>query len=139
MIVEVHNKSKKHTVEFYSTIRKLPIRRFQKFNKFEMVASDVGASVDDLLKRLSRASGYIGNNDAKSAVQELNNLVNTVHHAMEEYSPKHQALAIMVKSIDGVECVGFEEDDLQQVLDKLDSIGFDQETAETTTTDLKKN
>ena len=139
MIVEVHNKSKTHKVEFYSSIRKLPIRRMNKFNKFLMVASEVGSSVEDVQKRLSRAMGYFAANDKKSGLQELNNMINTIHHAHEEYNPTHMALAVMVKSIDGKEFDSFQEDDLDNILDQLDKIGFNQEQAEETTIELKKN
>lgn len=139
MIVEVLDKKQTHKVEFYSTIRKLPIRRFAKFNKFLMVASEVGCSVEDAQKRLSRAMGYFAANDKKSGLQELNNMINTIHHAHEEYNPTHMALAVMVKSIDGKELESFQEDDLDNILDHLGRIGFNQKQAEGTTIELKKN
>lgn len=127
-----------HCVVFYDSAETLPYRRYHKFNKLFMIHSEVGSSVAHLDKRLQRAISYINNQDHKSAGQELTNLRQTVHHALEEYSPKAMALAITVYSINGVVYDKYQDDDLNLILDKLDEIGFTKLMADETIETVKK-
>jgi hypothetical protein len=90
----------KHQVTFYDSIRKLPIRRYQKFNKHMIIAAEVGNSIEDYDKRMGRALGYLSTEDTKSAIIEITNQRQTLHNALEGYSPSSMALATMVYSID---------------------------------------
>ena len=81
----------KHQVTFYDSIRKLPIRRYQKFNKHMMIAAEVGDSIADYDRRTSRVLGYLNSDDIKSAAIELNNRRQTLHNALQEYSPSNMA------------------------------------------------
>ena len=129
----------KHEVQFYDSIRKLPIRRYSKFNKHMMIAAEVGETISDYDKRMQRAIGYVANEDFKSAMIELTNQRQGLHNALQEYSPNGMALATMVYSIDGVVFEDFEEDALNEVLYKLDSIGFSKELLDNTIQEVKKN
>lgn len=129
----------KHKIKFYDSIRKLPIRRYSKFNKHMIIANEVGESIGDYDKRMQRAIGYIASEDMKSAMVELTNQRQGLHNALQEYSPVGMALAIMVHSIDGKEFDDFEEDTLSLILDQLDSIGFNKEDLDNTVMEVKKN
>ncbi len=129
----------KHEIKFYDSIRKLPIRRYSKFNKHMMIAAEVGESIADYDKRMGRAIGYVSADDSKSAMVELMNQRQGVHNALEEYSPSGMALAIMVYSIDGQTFDDYEEATLNQIIDKLDSIGFTKEDLDNTIDEVKKN
>jgi hypothetical protein len=128
----------KHTIEFYDSIRKLPIRRYQKFNKHMIIAAEVGETISDYDKRMQRAIGYVANEDCKSAMIELTNQRQGLHNALQEYSPQGMALATMVYSIDGVLYEDFEEDNLNGILDTLNKIGFTKELLDSTVNDVKK-
>jgi hypothetical protein len=130
---------KKHTIQFFDSIRKLPIRRYQKFNKYMMIAAEVGDSIADYDKRMARALGYLSAEDHKSAIIELTNQRQALHNALEAYSPSNFALACMVFSINGKEYQSFEEDSLNEVLDKLEEIGFTKDMLDSSLTEVKKN
>lgn len=130
---------KKHRIQFFDSIRKLPIRRYQKFNKYMMIAAEVGDSIADYDKRMARAIGYLSAEDYKSAMIELTNQRQCLHNALETYSPSNLALAIMVYSIDGKEYQSYEEDSLNEVLDTLEAIGFTKEMLDTNLSEVKKN
>jgi hypothetical protein len=129
----------KHQVTFYDSIRKLPIRRYQKFNKHMIIAAEVGNSIEDYDKRMGRALGYLSTEDTKSAIIEITNQRQTLHNALEGYSPSSMALATMVYSIDKRIFEDYEEDTLNEVLDLLDKIGFSQEQLNETIKHVKKN
>ena len=114
----------KHQIQIYDSIRQLPIRRYQKFNKHMMIAMEVGDSVADYDKRMARAMGYLGSEDIKSAGIELTNQRQALHNALQEYSPSGMALATMVYSIDSKVYSNYDEDTLNEVLETLDKIGY---------------
>ena len=104
-----------------------------------MINSEVGEDIGDYLKRMGRAIGYVNAKDCDSASKELTNQMQCVHNALEEYSPIGMSLAILVHSIDSEEFTDYEEDTLNKVLDKLDSIGFTKEDLDNTVEEVKKN
>lgn len=104
-----------------------------------MIAAEVGDSIADYDKRMARAIGYLASEDHKSAMIELTNQRQALHNALETYSPSGLALACMVYSIDNKEYPSFEEDSLNEVLDKLESIGFTKEMLDTSLSEVKKN
>ena len=131
-------KEGKHTILFYDSARDLPIRRYQKFNKYVMISMQVGDSIADYDKRMARANGYLVSEDCKSAIVEITNQRQTLHHALEQYSPQNFALALMVYSIDGVVSETYSDDALNAILDTLDKIGFTKSQADTTLETVKK-
>jgi hypothetical protein len=104
-----------------------------------IIAAEVGNSIEDYDKRMGRALGYLSAEDTKSAIIELTNQRQTLHNALEGYSPSSMALATMVYSIDKRIFEDYEEDTLNEVLDLLDKIGFSQEQLNETIKHVKKN
>ncbi len=135
---EVTNGKAKHTVTFYDSDKVLPYRRYQKFNKHMTIELEVGSTIQAYDQRLARAISYINADDIKSAGIELTNQRQCLHQALEEYSPKGMALAIMVVSINGVKYDDYGEQTLNEILDKLDSIGFTKQMLDETIDHLKK-
>ena len=99
--IETIKDKKKHQIIFYDSDKVLPYRRYQKFNKHMMIDLEVGSNIVDYDRRLSRAISYLNNDDSKSAGIELTNQRQCLHNALEAYSPRGMALAVMVYSIDG--------------------------------------
>jgi hypothetical protein len=104
-----------------------------------IIAAEVGNSIEDYDKRMGRALGYLSTEDTKSAIIEITNQRQTLHNALEGYSPSSMALATMVYSIDKRIFEDYEEDTLNEVLDLLDKIGFSQEQLNETIKHVKKN
>lgn len=136
--LEIKQGKAKHEVIFYDSDKELPYRHYQKFNKHMMIAGEVGNSIQDYDRRMARAISYINNDDAKSAGIELTNQRQCVYNALQEYSPKGMALAVMVYSIDGVVYDSYHEDALNEKLDKLNSIGFTKDMLDKTVSHVKK-
>ena len=111
-------------VVYYETPQDLPIRRYQKFNKYLMIAAEVGETIADYDKRMGRAIVYLKNNDTANAAKELQNCRQGVFNALEEYTPSGLALACMVKSVDGKQCDDLTNEGLSSVLDALNEQGY---------------
>lgn len=111
-------------VEFYNSPEELPIKRFQKFNKNVMIDVEVGNSFQDYEERTFKTVAFLRKGMLEDAIKELENRRQAVFNAFEEYSPKHYALALMVKSIDGEPCEDMSEEGLNLILEKLDKINY---------------
>lgn len=126
-------------IQFFDSIHDLPIRRFQKFNKHMMIALEVGETVEDYDKRMQRANGYLRAKDVDGAINEITNQRQCFFNALQEYSPNGLALSTLVYSIDNKVYNSLNDDDLQEIQNTLDSLGFSKEMLDTTISEVKKN
>lgn len=129
---------KKPVIEFYDNAENLPIRRFQKFNKYLMIDIEVGTTFEDYDNRTYKAIELLNKQMYSDAVKELTNRRQMVYQAFEEYSPKHYALALMVKSINGVPCTGMSETELDKIIDMLQEAGYTEKELCDDLADVKK-
>ncbi len=112
-------------VVFYQNADELPCRRFFKFNKYCMLASDVGSTISDYDLRMKKALVYANNSDIHNLKRELSNQRQTFWNILQEYSPEGCALACMVKSIDGNTWPDkLSGDNIEDILDRLSSAGY---------------
>lgn len=125
-------------IEIYDTPEELPIKRYQRFNKFLMKANEVGNDFSDYNARTLKAMEFLKKKMMDEAVVELDNRRQLVFNAFMEYSPSSFALAILVKSIDGEVFTDYSEEGLMKVLDRLDEIGFSENEKNKTIKQVKK-
>ena len=112
-------------VIFYQNADELPCRRFFKFNKYCMLAADVGSTISDYDTRMKKALVYASNGDSENLTKELNNQRQTFWNILQEYSPEGCALACMVKSIDGSTWPDkLSGDNIEDILNRLSSAGY---------------
>lgn len=119
----------KHEVELYDSVQNMGIIRLQKFNKYQMLAIEIGNSFQDYDKRTAKVYEFIKNDLKNEALQELNNRRQTVFNAYNEYTPTGRALAIIVKRIDNTEYTDYSASTLDEILQYLENIGFTYEMA----------
>lgn len=111
-------KVNKHTVEIYDSVDELPIKRFQKYNKYLLVDSGVGSDIQDILHHIDLAKVYTKSNPAM-AITELENMRQSIYLVVDELSPKYMAFATLVHKIDGEEMTDMSDAGLKRVLDIL--------------------
>ena len=128
-----------HTIQFFDSAENMPMKRYQKFNKFLAKDNEIGSDFSDFNQRSLKAIEYLKKDMKDEAVKELENRRMMVFNAFKEYSPKHNSLAILVHSIDGQIYTDVSTDGLQEIIDKLDEIGFTQEQVKETVSQVKKN
>lgn len=134
----IHTNNGKHKVVIFDSSKQLTPRRYQKYNKHEMISLGVGENIGDYNNRMSKAIGYVKSEDHKSALAELTNQQQCLYNALEEYSPSNLAFAVLVHSIDGEVFKLYDEDSLEIVIDKLDEIGFTKEDLLSNLAEVKK-
>jgi hypothetical protein len=128
----------KHTVEFYDSPENLSIKRYQFLNKYLMIDNEVGSSIADYDKRMSKAVRFLKSDMKKEAIKELENNRQNVFNALSKYSPKNKALTVLVKSIDNREFKNVNSETLKEIEDKLDAIGFSRKVMDEVIAHTKK-
>ena len=131
-------KKNKAEVIFYDSIEEMPHRRYMKFNKEMMRANEVGNTTTDVIKRIDRAMGFIGANEADKAMKELSNARMAYNYSQAELEPKGLALAAMVKSINGVEVEDITTSGLKNTLEVLQRIGVTKKEVDGNAESIKK-
>lgn len=134
MIVNV----KGHKIEVFDNVQSLPILRFQKFNKYWMIASEIGNTFEDYDNRTSKTLSFLQKGMIAEAMQELKNRRQLVFNAYNEFTPMGKAFAVMVKRIDDKYYNGTSPSELDEVLEHLDRIGLGYVKSMETLTQVKK-
>ena len=129
----------KHEVELYDSIQNMGILRVQKFNKYQMIGSHVGNTFADYEARTAQVYKFLQKEMVPEAMQELNNRRQTVFNAYNEFTPTGKAMAILVKRIDKRQYRDYSPNALDEILERLEVIGFDYATALSSLADVKKN
>lgn len=132
-------KFKEHEIEVYDSIDELPIFRYQKFTKYQMMQNDIGDDFADYDARTQKGLDFLKKGMVNEAIQEFNNRRQMVFNAYNEFSAKGKALAVLVKRIDDKIYSDNKKpspSDLDIVLNDLNNIGFD---AKSTFETLKEN
>lgn len=106
-----------HTVEMYDSIDTLPMVRFHKYQKFLLVDSGIGSTIEDFDRRIEKARRFCMQNDSANAQKELENMHQCVYMIENGLSPKHLAFACLVSTIDGKQCNDLSDDALQKVVE----------------------
>ena len=109
----------KRKVELYDSIDEMPIINFQKYNKYLLIDSGIGSDVDDIDRHISRIAKYLKMDDKAKALQELQNMRQSIYMVTSEISPKHLAFAALIKSVDGKEVTDLSDENLKVILADL--------------------
>lgn len=107
----------KHTVELYDTIEELPVIRFHKYQKYLLVDSGIGSTIEDFDKHIEKARRFLMLNDPANAQKELENLRQCVYMVQTALSPQHLAFACLVFAIDGTQCTDLTDDALKKIVE----------------------
>lgn len=114
-----------HEIELFDSIHNLRILRFQRFNKYQMQACEIGNTFEDYDYRTAKAIQFIKKGMTTEAIQELENRRQTVFNAYNNFTPIGKSLAVLIKRIDETNYDTFSPDDLDRCLEHLDRIGFE--------------
>ena len=100
----------------------MPIVNFQKYNKYLLIDSGIGSDADDIDAHITRVAKFIKSNNAKKALQELQNMRQNMYMVNSEISPKYLAFAALIYSVDGKEVNDLSDDGLKKLLQDLKEI-----------------
>ena len=110
----------KSKLEFYDTIDKFPLERFNAFNKYVMLDTELGSTVQDFDKTVIRIAEFMNKEMKEEANRELQNLRFVLNNVLSGNNTKGLAYACTIKKIDGVLLDDFSEDNLKRILKELD-------------------
>lgn len=110
-----------HSIEIYDSVDEMPIRRFQKYNKYLLIDSGVGSDLQDILDHIGRTIIYV-KKKPEMAIIELENIRQALYLVTEEISPRYMAFAVLVNRIDGEPADDLSDVGLKRVLDKLNDV-----------------
>ena len=129
----------KHDVELFSSVKELPVLRFQAFNKHLMFSEEVGSTMADTRQRVIKAMQFIKSDMGTDAIKELENLNLTIFNADQLYNPKGRAFATMVKRINQNHYKNYTNEYLDKCLAQLEEVGITQQQIEDGLDEVKKN
>ena len=115
-------KIKNMSVEIYDNIEELPITRFHKYNKMLLIDSGIGSDLNDFDRHIEKALRYIGTNNNKLAITEIENLRQNVYFIQMGLSPKHLAFAVLVYKINDVICNDMSDEALKEIVKKFSDV-----------------
>ena len=72
----------KHVVELYDSIEELPVIRYHKYQKYLLVDSGIGATIEDFDKHIEKVRRYCMIGDTSNAQKELENMHSMVDGAI---------------------------------------------------------
>lgn len=110
---------RKHTLMLYDSIENLPIVRYNKYTKYIMLEGAIGSEFGAFERHIERVVRYMGMNDTKKAVTELNNLRQSLYFGLNETNMQHLSFACLIHSIDGEELTDLTDEGLRQVIDRI--------------------
>ena len=111
-------------IEFFNDVSELPFARFNAFNKYVMLDSELGATVQDFDKMIVRINEFINKKMPEDARRELMNLRIVYHNILNENDVKGLAFASMIKKYKGKEVDDYSEENLKRILSELSKAGL---------------
>jgi hypothetical protein len=111
----------KHTVLFYESMDEMPIKNFNKLNKYLLIDSGIGSTLADFDKHIGKLSIMIEAGEKEKALTILENMRQLFWKITNEDNVSHLAFACFIHSIDGERITDLSETNLKEILNKLDA------------------
>ena len=128
----------KKTVELYDNIDFMPFDRFNAFNKYVMLDSELGATIQDFDKITVRVYEFLNKEMIDEAKNEMLNLRIVVNNVLTENSSKGLAFASLICKIDSSVIEDYSEENLRKILLNLSNEGLDVKKVVESIKDVKK-
>jgi hypothetical protein len=115
---------KRQSVRLYAEIEEMPIRRYNVFNKYLFIDSEVGSDLTDLNKRLSNLAMCAENKE--KLARAIDNLYMLFGFLEKEVNVKQLAFASLVQGIGTEDCFDISAEGLKRTLQRLSDLGLTQ-------------
>lgn len=97
-----HKLSSGKTLEFYQTIREMPIQRWNRFLSLMIQDSELGPDIQSASHKISLAVQMVNEKKFEDFSTLMRNFQLQLYYTFQGISPKAHALAQRIHSIDGV-------------------------------------
>jgi len=123
-------------IEFFESIKEMPIQRYNDCQNYLMQMSGVGNTMQDIYSHYQKLQTLIANNKNEDALNEMTNLMINHYSILNKINFDSMAFACYIKSING-KLIGNSESDLVEALKNVPKLK--QIDIENILEDLKKN
>jgi hypothetical protein len=127
-----------HELKMYNSAEELPIKRYSKFQRYNILESGVGSDIESIGSHFGKMFEFLNYKMNEEALQEAKNLYYNFFLILQEVNLPGLAFCCLLHSIDGEPLYDLSEDNLKAVCDRLDKIGITQASIVTHSSEVKK-
>jgi len=128
-----------HTqLELYSSIKEMPIDRYQEFNKLACIDMGIGSTLEDFNKHFTSLHAYLANNKIGEAIQETKNIHNNFFYMVEKIGIWSYCFCAFIKSINGKAYEKVELDEHRETINILSKKGLKTGQCQSVLDEIKK-
>ena len=127
-----------NTVLVYSTAKEMPIARYNEFQKYLLIESGIGASMEAVDTHYAKQVAYIASDKKDDAIKEAENTRHCIASILGGINYTSMAFAAMVSSIDGIPYDDISEEGIEKTVAILGTTGISQGEIEEAAEALKK-
>jgi hypothetical protein len=136
--ITINVDNNQHTLTFFKSINELPIKRFQLTQRYTLIDSGIGSTLNDVIRHFSRLDQFIEVKDYDSIVAERENMLMSYQFILSEQYIKSYVFASLIKSVDGVN-VDITDDNIDDYVHMLESSDLTISQVEDITESQKKS
>lgn len=129
-------KSGTHKIKLYSSIKEMPVQRYNAMQGYLMQDAGIGSTMQDVEAHFRNLDMFLSAGKIQEAITERQNLHMNFFTAINNISFKSLSFACLISTIDN-DLVGCSESELQEALLKLDKLKLGE--VEDLLFELKKN
>lgn len=93
----------RHEFKFYSSIKEMPIERYNTLQLFLMQDTGIGCTMEDVDRHYKQLDAFLSAGKLQEAITERQNLHMNYYSMIEGINIKSKSLACMIHSVDGKE------------------------------------
>ena len=121
-------KKGKHEIVIFDDPECLPADNYYRFNKYLLLESSLGSSLQDFAdKHLNPLFVLVSNDKKAEAITQINNLRQLFYMTLSEINVSQLAFACLVHSIDGKKVEDYSESGLKDISHQIGAIGLTQQ------------
>lgn len=137
--VKIGNLLGKVKIELYSSIKEMPVDRFNEFNKLAAIDMGVGSTLQDFNNHFSKLHSYVVNNSKDNALLEMSNIYQNFFYAINKISIWSYSFCAFIKSINGKEYTETEIPKHRDTIKMLSDKGLKVDECQSVIDEVKKN
>jgi len=107
------------TLTFYTSVKEMPIKRYQLTQKYTLIDAGVGSTYHDVLRHFSRFEDFIIAGDMESVAIERDNLIMNMNFIMSDNWIKTYTFCTFIKTIDG-KLVDINDDNIDELVEMVE-------------------
>lgn len=115
--IEVNGEEKK--LEFFTSIKELPIKRFNLLQKYTLIDASVGSTIADIERHFTRLDQFIEAKDWESVEIERENMFMNYQFMLGQNYVKGYVFASMIKKIDG-QVIDVDDSNIDELVNMLE-------------------